>query len=95
MHGLPARACVSTSLIPASPSKTPTSKDFNGRFRDECLNENWFVNLWEARRIAESWRQIYNTLRPHGALGDLTPEAFALQVLKSPEKETVLAEDLQ
>lgn len=53
------------------------------------------MNLLEARRITEDWRHIYNTLRPHGALGDLTPEAFALQLLNSQQTESVLAEVLQ
>jgi putative transposase len=47
-----------------------------GRFRDECLNEAWFVSLADACRSIEAWRQNYNTRRPHSALGNVTPEAF-------------------
>ena len=51
-------------------------ESFNGRFRDECLNENWFLSLEHARRIIEAWRVDYNTERPHSSLGYLTPEEF-------------------
>lgn len=43
-------------------------ESFNGRFRDECLSANWFVNLADARQKIESWRQQYNTDRPHSSL---------------------------
>ena len=46
---------------------------FNGRLRDECLNEHLFTNLPEARRLIEEWRTDYNTNRPHTSLGGLTP----------------------
>jgi putative transposase len=51
-------------------------ESFHGRFRDECLNEAWFLSLTDARRIIEAWRQDYNTARPHSALDYLTPEEF-------------------
>ena len=82
-------------IDPGKPIQNAYIESFNGRFRDECLNENWFVDLWEARRLTEDWRLIYNTLRPHGALGDLTPEAFAQQLLNSAQAESVLVEALQ
>jgi len=47
--------------------------------RDECLNENWFTSLDQARTIIEDWRMDYNTERPHTSLGDLAPEEFARQ----------------
>ena len=52
-------------------------ESFNGRFRDECLNEHWFVTMNHARDIIEHWRHEYNTERPHGSLGNQTPEAYA------------------
>ncbi|MBK7249660.1 MAG: transposase [Gammaproteobacteria bacterium] len=52
-------------------------ESFNGRFRDECLNEHWFLTMAYARRVIEAWRIEYNTQRPHSSLGDLTPEEFA------------------
>jgi putative transposase len=50
---------------------------FNGRLRAECLNENWFLSLEDAREKVESWRRHYNGDRPHSALGNLAPREFA------------------
>ena len=51
-------------------------ESFNGRMRDECLNEHWFMSLGQARETIETWRQDYNAVRPHSALGDIPPEEF-------------------
>lgn len=61
---------------PGKPVDNRFIESFNGRFREECLNDNWFMNLQEARDIVETWRLDYNTARPHGSLNDLTPEEF-------------------
>ena len=50
---------------------------FNGRFRKECLNENWFLYLEDAEEKVESWRRHYHGERPHSALGNLSPREFA------------------
>ena len=50
---------------------------FNGRLREECLNQSWFLSLEDAREKVETWRQEYNRTRPHGALDNLAPEEFA------------------
>ena len=52
-------------------------ESFNGKFRDECLNEHWFVGLVDAQASIEAWRVDYNTVRPHSALADQTPQQFA------------------
>jgi putative transposase len=52
-------------------------ESFNGRLRDECLNEHVFTNLSEARAIIEDWRIDYNTNRPRTSLNGLTPTEFA------------------
>jgi len=52
-------------------------ESFNGRLRDECLNEHLFRGLTDARRILEDWRDDYNHARPHTSLGGLTPTEFA------------------
>jgi putative transposase len=56
---------------------TPTDnayiESFNGRLREECLNQHWFRSLEEAKEILERWRIEYNTERPHSSLGDRTP----------------------
>lgn len=54
-------------------------ESFNGRFRDECLNQHWFLSLAQARSIVEDWRLDYNRARPHSSLGYLTPDEFATQ----------------
>lgn len=55
-------------------------ESFNGRFRDEGLNENWFTSLAHARDVIETWRREYNEERPKKALGGLTPAAYAKQL---------------
>ncbi len=57
---------------------------FNGKFRDECLNQHWFTNLADARDTIAAWRDDDHTVRPHSALGNLTPIAFAHR-LRQPE----------
>ncbi len=64
-------------IEPGKPIQNAFVESFNGRFRDECLNEHWFLNLADARRIIEAWRVDYNSNRPHSALGYATPEDFA------------------
>jgi putative transposase len=59
------------------PTQNAFIESFNGKFRDECLNQNWFVDLRHARKVIESWRVDYNTVRPHSSLGYRTPEEFA------------------
>ena len=65
-------------IQPGKPVQNAYIESFNGRLRDECLNEHWFTTLDEARGLIEAWRQDYNTVRPHSSLGDLTPAEFAL-----------------
>lgn len=61
---------------PGKPSDNGFVESFNGRLRDECLNQNIFVSLVEARRLIEEWRQDYNFTRPHSALGWQSPETY-------------------
>ncbi len=69
-------------IAPGKPTQNAFIESFNGKFRDECLNENDFSNLAEARRITEAWRQDYNRFRPHSSLGNQTPEEFVTKLLK-------------
>ena len=64
-------------IHPGKPVENAFVESFNGRFRDECLNEHWFTSLADARQIIESWRRDYNQTRPHSSLGGLTPADFA------------------
>jgi putative transposase len=63
-------------IAPGKPMQNAFVESFNGRLRDECLNEHVFTSLGDARRIVESWRIDYNTVRPHGRLGGLPPAVF-------------------
>jgi putative transposase len=63
-------------IDPGKPVQNAWIESFNGRLRDECLNEHWFVSVADARQIIEAWRTDYNRQRPHSSLGYLTPEEF-------------------
>lgn len=67
-------------IQPGKPNQNAYIESFNGRFRDECLNENWFVSLAHARVVIEAWRREYNEERPKRALGGLTPSAYAAKL---------------
>jgi putative transposase len=62
---------------PGKPTDNAFAESFNGRLRDECLNQHWFASLEEARQIIEAWRVEYNTERPHRSLRQQTPAAAA------------------
>ena len=61
------------------PTQNAYVESFNGKFRDECLNEHWFGSLAEARAIVAAWRVDYNERRPHSALGYRTPAEHAAE----------------
>ncbi len=63
-------------IRPGKPVENAYIESFNGRLRDECLNERWFIFLDHARKVIENWRTDYNHARPHSSLGNLTPEEF-------------------
>ena len=64
-------------IQPGKPMQNGHVESFNGRFRDECLNHNWFTTLADAKEKIERWRMEYNAERPHSSLGYRTPEEFA------------------
>lgn len=66
-------------IAPGKPIENGYIESFNGKFRDECLNESWFLSLSDARHTIEQWRRHYNRERPHSALGYRTPEEFAAE----------------
>jgi putative transposase len=65
-------------IQPGKPTQNAFVESYNGKFRDACLNEHWFVTIADARRTIETWRIHYNTVRPHSSLGNKTPEQFRL-----------------
>jgi putative transposase len=64
-------------IHPGKPIENAYVESFNGKFRDECLNEHWFVSIAEAQAVIQAWRVDYNTVRPHASLGQQTPAAYA------------------
>ena len=77
------KRCRTIYIEPGSPWENPYIESFNGKFRDECLNMELFRNGKEAQLVVEIWRKEYNELRPHSALGYLTPREFAAQAVSS------------
>lgn len=74
-------------IRPGKPVENAYVESFNGKFRDECLNEHWFTSVPHARDVIEAWRQDYNEVRPHSSLGNLAPVEFARRAqaaLRSP-----------
>ncbi|PJL79284.1 hypothetical protein B9Y88_03280 [Stenotrophomonas maltophilia] len=70
-------------IEPGKPNQNAYVESFNGRLRDECLNEHWFTGLLHARTVIETWRREFNEERPKNALGGLTPQAYAKTLARS------------
>jgi putative transposase len=73
-------------IEPGKPIQNAFVESFNGKMRDECLNEHWFGTVAGARQTMEAWRRDYNEVRPHSALGNRTPQEFTARgaTLRSP-----------
>jgi transposase InsO family protein len=76
-------------IEPGKPNQNAFIESFNGRFRDECLNEHWFTSVAHAQAVIEMWRREYNDERPKKSLGGLTPAAYGKRLMK--EASTVTA----
>ena len=76
--------------IPGKPTDNAFLESFNGSFRDEYLNTNWFLSLEDAKSKIKAWRVDYNQFRPHSSLANLTPWEFCQKTLNN-QKSTVLA----
>lgn len=63
---------------PGKPTDNCYIESFNGKLRDECLNENWFTNIKEAKETIRSWLTDYNHKRPHSSLGNCAPYEFVM-----------------
>jgi putative transposase len=81
-HSLPdervARTLDHLSRERGLPKAIVCDESFDGKLREECLNENYFMSLTDAKTMIESWRKDYNETRPHSSLGDLTPAEVAM-----------------
>jgi len=69
-------------IEPGKPNQNAYIESFNGRFRDECLNEHWFTSLQHAKHIIDAWCREYNEERPKRSLGGLTPSAYAKTLIQ-------------
>jgi putative transposase len=70
-------------IAPGKPTQNAFAESFNGKLRAECLNDNVFTSIAEAREIIERWRVDYNECRPHRLIGQMTPSAFAIDQNRS------------
>lgn len=78
-------------IEPGKPNQHAYVESFNGRLREECLNEHWFTSVSHARALIDTWRREYNDERPKAASGGLTPAAYAQQLTERGKRETVTA----
>jgi putative transposase len=73
-------------IDPGKPWQNGANESFNGKFRDECLGMQWFINRIDAKVAIEGWRQMFNEVRPHSSLQNLTPAEYARRIsTRSPE----------
>ena len=83
---------------PGKPANSAFIESFNGRLRQECLQQNWFISLEDARGIIEEWRTDYNEERPHSSLKQQTPSEFVAhwqQTRTVPKAEILTLETVQ
>ena len=66
-------------IDPGKPVQNAYVESFNGKFRNECLNDHWFHTLHQAQQTIHAWREDSNTVRPHSSLGYKTPAEFAAE----------------
>lgn len=78
-------------IQPGKPVQNCYIESFNGKLRDECLNQHWFLSLPDAKRKIESWRISYNNARPHSSLRGCTPQEFATNIQNQLPLKTKLS----
>jgi transposase InsO family protein len=76
-------------IDPGKPNQNAYIESFNGRLRDECLNDRWFTSLDHARCVIETWRREYDDERQKRTLGGLTPSEYAKQISQKADTLTV------
>jgi putative transposase len=81
---------IDTALIdPGKPWQNGANESFNGKFRDECLGMQWFMNRVDAKVAIEDWRRMYNEVRPHSSLQNLTPSEYARRISSTSAEQAV------
>jgi putative transposase len=75
-------------IQPGKPNQNAFVESFNDKFRAECLNVNWFGDLWDAKASIDAWRTEYNHERPHSSIGRVPPAAYAARRLREEESVT-------
>lgn len=75
-------------IEPGKPQQNAYVESFNGKFRDECLNEHWFLSMRHAREVIAGWRREYNEERPHSSLNYQTPKEFVERFLTADSRST-------
>lgn len=91
MAWLSERRVDSAFIDPGCPWQNGFVESFHGKFRDECLNREWFKSINEAAVVIEQWRQFYNAKRPHSSLRYMTPLAFAATCAATSASEAMRA----
>jgi putative transposase len=77
-------------IAPGKPTQNAFIESFNGRLRDELLNETLFTSLAQARVVLAAWKDDYNMVRPHSALGNLTPAEYVDRGASRPQRDGAL-----
>jgi putative transposase len=77
------------AIDPGKPWQNGANESFNGKFRDECLGMQWFKNRIDAKVVIEDWRKVYNRVRPHSSLGNLTPAEYARRLSAGSVRQAV------
>jgi len=76
-------------IDPGKPWQNGANESFNGKFRDECLGMQWFKNRIDAKVAIEDWRKMYNGVRPHSSLNNLTPLEYAKRISETSPEQAV------
>ena len=83
-------ASIETAPIdPGKPWQNGSNESFNGKFRDECLGMQWFKNRVDAKVVIRDWRRMYNVVRPHSSLNNLTPAEYARRISTMSPQQAV------
>jgi len=77
-------------IAPGKPNQNAFVESFNGRLRDKLLNETLFVSLVQARAVLAAWQEDYNTVRPHSALGNMSPAIYARLSVPAMQRDGTL-----